>query len=72
MSLLVFRASMSGFVVTDYEARYPEAVTEIMRMISDGSLQARETIRPGGIAAFPEALLDIYRGTNTGKLVLEV
>lgn len=72
MSLLVFRASMSGFVVTDYEARYPEAVTEIMRMISDGSLQARETVRPGGIAAFPEALLDIYRGTNTGKLVLEV
>jgi NADPH-dependent curcumin reductase CurA len=70
MSLLVFRASMTGFVVFDYEDRYPEAVAEISRLISTGELTARETVVPGGVKAFPEALLGLFHGINTGKLVL--
>lgn len=70
MSLLVFRASMTGFLVFDYEDRYAEGVAEIGRLIGSGDLVARETIVEGGVEAFPEALLGIYRGINTGKLVL--
>ncbi|TNM36514.1 NADP-dependent oxidoreductase [Nocardioides albidus] len=72
MSLLVFRASMTGFVVFDYEDRYPEAVEAIAGMIGDGRMVARETVLEGGVDAFPDALLGLYRGVNTGKLVLKV
>jgi hypothetical protein len=70
MSLLVNRASMAGFLVFDYEDRYPEAVADIAARIADGSLIAREHEVVGGIDAFPDALLMLFSGANTGKLVL--
>ena len=72
MALIVARASMKGFLVLDYEDRYSEAIEGIGEMIRSGRLHARETIVPGGVPAFPEALLGIFRGINTGKLVLKV
>lgn len=72
MSLLVFRASMTGFLVFDFENRYPEAIDAIANMIADGRLVARETVLDGGIEKFPDALLGLYAGINTGKLVLEL
>jgi NADPH-dependent curcumin reductase CurA len=72
MSLLVFRASMTGFVVFDYADRYPEAVSAISDLIADGRLVARETVLEGGVQAFPKALLGLFGGVNTGKLVLKV
>lgn len=72
MSLLVFRASMTGFVVFDYEDRYPEGVAAIGELISAGRLVARETVLEGGVEAFPDALRGLFRGVNTGKLVLKV
>ena len=72
MSLLVFRASMTGFVVFDYEDRYAEARERIAGWLADGTVVARGTVLPGGVDAFPEALLGLYAGVNTGKLVLEV
>jgi len=72
MSLLVFRASMTGFVVFDYEKRYPEAIAQIGTWIRDGDVVARETVVTGGLDAFGETLLGLYQGINTGKLVLQV
>jgi NADPH-dependent curcumin reductase CurA len=70
LSLLVNRASMTGMVVFDYADRYAEAANEMARWIADGKLVAKEDIVPGGINAFPEALMKLFRGENTGKLVL--
>ena len=72
LSLLVNRASMTGMVVFDYAKRYGEAAQHIGKLLREGKLQAREDIVKGGVAAFPEALLRLFRGENTGKLVLEV
>lgn len=72
MSLLVFRATMQGFVVFDYEDRYPEAVAGISQLIAEDRLVATETILEGGIAGFPDALLGLFDGVNTGKLLLKV
>jgi NADPH-dependent curcumin reductase CurA/acyl dehydratase len=72
MSLVVLRASMTGFLVLDYEDRYPEAIEGISEMVRTGRLLARETVVSGGVRAFPEALLGLFRGINTGKLVLKV
>ena len=41
-------------------------------LISSGRMQPRETVLTGGVEAFPEALLGLYRGVNTGKLLLQV
>ena len=72
MALLVFRASMQGFVVMDYEDRYGEAIAGISELIGDGRFVATETILEGGVPAFPDALLGLFDGVNTGKLLLKV
>ena len=72
MSLLVFRATMQGFVVFDYADRYAEAVAEISELIAEGRLVATETILEGGVPAFPDALLGLFDGVNTGKLLLRI
>ena len=72
MSLLVNRASMTGMVVFDYADRYGDAAREMAGWIAAGKLKAKEDIVAGGVAAFPDALLKLFRGENTGKRVLRV
>jgi hypothetical protein len=72
LSLLVARASMTGMVIFDYAPRFPEAASELATWLSDGRLISREDILEGGVRKFPEALLGLFAGENTGKLVLQV
>ena len=72
MSLLVNRASMTGFVVFDYADRYAEAAAEMAGWMQEGRLKSLEDIATGGVETFPETLLRLFRGENLGKLVLEV
>jgi NADPH-dependent curcumin reductase CurA len=70
MQLLVARASMTGFVIFDYADRYPEAVAQLAKWLNTGELQSHEQIEHGDVADFPETLLKLFRGENTGKLIL--
>ena len=72
MSLLVNRASMTGMVVFDYADRYGEAAREMAGWIKAGRLKTKEDVVEGGIDAFPDTLLKLFRGENFGKLVLKV
>jgi len=72
MSLLVYRASMTGMVVFDYANRYPEATAELAEWLSAGKLRSLEDVVDGGVQAFPDTLLRLFKGDNTGKLVLKV
>jgi len=72
MSLLVNRASMTGMVVFDYAERYGEAAREMAGWIQAGRLKTKEDVVEGGIDAFPDTLLKLFRGENFGKLVLKV
>jgi NADPH-dependent curcumin reductase len=71
MSLLVNRASMTGMVVFDYADRYADAMKEMAGRIAAGKLKTREDIVEG-LQTFPETLLKLFKGENTGKLVLRV
>ena len=71
LSLLVNRASMTGFVVFDYAARYGEAAREMAAWLASGELKSREDVVKG-LSNFPEALLRLFSGANAGKLVLAV
>jgi NADPH-dependent curcumin reductase CurA len=70
LSLLVNRASMTGMVVFDYADRYAVAAAEMAQWIAEGRLVAKEDVVEGGIGAFPETLLKLFKGENFGKLVL--
>jgi NADPH-dependent curcumin reductase CurA len=70
MNLLVMRASMTGFVVFDYAKRYREGAAALAGWLRTGELRSREHVVRGDIAQFPEVLLALFRGENTGKLVL--
>jgi NADPH-dependent curcumin reductase CurA len=72
MALLVSRARMEGFVVFDFAARYGDAAKELAGWLGEGKIVSKEDVVEGGVEAFPEALLKLFRGENVGKLVLKV
>lgn len=72
LSLLVFRATMTGMVVFDYADRFGEAIAAIAGWMREGRIVSREHIVDGGVEAFPDTLLKLFAGENTGKLVLRV
>lgn len=69
--LLVKRARMEGFLLFDWMDRYDEAVRDLAGWVRDGRLRYREHILRGFEAA-PDAIAMLYRGENTGKLLIEV
>jgi NADPH-dependent curcumin reductase CurA len=71
LSLLINRARMEGFIVFDYAARYGEALRAMGAWYKAGKLKSRESVVEG-FDTFPEALLKLFKGENTGKLVLKV
>jgi NADPH-dependent curcumin reductase CurA len=71
LSLLVNNASMTGFTMGDYIARYGEAVKEMAGWVAEGKLVSREDIAEG-LENFPATLLRLFNGENTGKLVLKI
>jgi NADPH-dependent curcumin reductase len=70
MQLLVTRASMAGFVIFDYAERYPEGVAQLAKWLKTGELRSHEQIEHGEVSDFPDTLLKLFRGENTGKLIL--
>jgi NADPH-dependent curcumin reductase CurA len=71
MSLLVNHASMTGFVVSDYGDRYAEGLQEMAGWFAAAKLRSREDVAEG-LENFPETLLRLFSGQNTGKLVLKL
>ena len=72
LSLLTWRASMAGFIAYDYVDRYPDAVADLSRWLTEGRLTNIEHPVRGDIEAFPDVFQHLFAGQNTGKLVLEI
>ncbi|MEM9062237.1 MAG: NADP-dependent oxidoreductase [Pseudomonadota bacterium] len=69
--LLVARARMQGFLVLDYQDRFGGAIDALSGWIRDGRLNFEEHILEGADAA-PGAIDMLYRGQNSGKLLIRV
>jgi NADPH-dependent curcumin reductase CurA len=69
--LLTRRARMEGFVVFDYQDRYEEAVTRLAGWVREGRLRYAEDFLDG-IAACPDAIAGLYRGSNLGKRIIRL
>jgi NADPH-dependent curcumin reductase len=65
------RARIQGFIVFDFNARYPEARTWIGQHLKAGNLQQRLHVLDG-LDQAPAALGMLFRGENQGKLLVQV
>jgi hypothetical protein len=71
MSLLVNRARMEGFVVSDFMGRAPEAVMQMMSWVSSGQIVDRVDVQEG-LENAPRTLRRLFAGDNRGKQLLKI
>jgi len=71
MALLMYRARMEGFVIFDYEARYPEAQSQLREWLTAGKIRSHEDM-VDGFMEFPRALGRMFEGANTGKMLVRL
>ena len=64
------RARMEGFIVLDYASRFPEAVAQMREWMDEGRLQQSTTVIDG-FKQLPDALIKLFEGANTGKLMVK-
>jgi NADPH-dependent curcumin reductase CurA len=69
--LIVFRARMEGFLVTDYAARFDEAVPRLAHWVASGDLHWREDVTEG-LENAPRAFIGMLNGANRGKALVKV
>ena len=69
--ILMQRLRVQGFIVSDYAARYPEAVAALSGWMASGELKVRIDLAVGLEHALTQ-LKRLYTGGNTGKLLLQV
>ena len=68
---LIKRFRMEGFIVSDHMDLWPKAIGELVSLAAAKKLTWRETIRDG-IENTPQALVDLLRGDNFGKMLVRV
>ncbi len=69
--LIVARAKVQGFLVSDYGPRFGSALQELAQWLREGKLQYREQFEDG-IANAPKAFLGMLQGQNTGKQLVRI
>jgi NADPH-dependent curcumin reductase CurA len=69
--LIVFRARMEGFLVSDYAPRFGEALPRLARWVASGELQWREDVTEG-LENAPRAFIGMLSGANRGKALVKI
>jgi NADPH-dependent curcumin reductase CurA len=69
--LIVYRAKMQGFLVTDYAARFNEAIPRLARWVTNGDIRYRETVTDS-LENAPRAFVGMLNGENRGKALVRV
>ena len=70
-NLLMKRAMVKGFIVTDYAPRFGEAIAQLGQWLAEGRLQYRVDI-VDGLENAPSAVKKLFDGSNKGKLMVRV
>ena len=70
-ALLVNRALMKGFIITDYAARFAEGVMNLTQWLVAGKLKYAETVVEG-FENTPKAFIGLFSGENLGKQIVKV
>lgn len=70
-TLIQHRASVEGFLVSDYQDRFAEGARRMARWIQEDKLTYEETVTEG-IEEAPEAFMGLFEGVNIGKQLVRV
>jgi NADPH-dependent curcumin reductase CurA len=68
--LLGKSALMQGFTANIYQSRFPEGIQQLTKWIQEGKLKYTET-KIKGFDQLPLALIGLFKGENTGKMIVE-
>src|SRR6201998_4328323 len=69
--ILTRRLRWSGFIIFDHIAEFEAAATRLTEFALDGKVCHAEQILPG-LEHAPDAIAQLYRGDNHGKLIIAV
>jgi NADPH-dependent curcumin reductase CurA len=69
--LIVYRARMEGFLVTDYAHRFDEAAVRLATWVVEGKIKWREDVTEG-LENAPAVFMGMLRGENRGKALVKV
>lgn len=64
-------ALMQGFIVSNYEEKFPEAMKQLADYLADGKLTYSETIVEG-FENIPQAFMGLFKGKNQGKMIVKI
>jgi NADPH-dependent curcumin reductase CurA len=65
------RLRVQGFIVTDHTASFGDFLREVTPWVAEGKIEWRETV-VDGIENVPAAFAGLFRGANTGKMLVRV
>lgn len=68
--LLTRSVLMQGFIVGNFQAEFPEGIKQLATWVKEGKLKSTETIEHG-FEKLPEAFLGLFKGENTGKMIVK-
>jgi NADPH-dependent curcumin reductase CurA len=69
--LLTNRMKLEGFIVSEHMEVWPEALTELGKLVATKKLKYRESVAEG-LAAAPEAFIGLLKGRNFGKQLVKL
>ena len=70
-NLIFFCARMQGFLAHDYADRFDEFYPQMEEWVRSGAVKQRETVVEG-FENLPKALVALFEGANTGKMMVHV
>jgi NADPH2:quinone reductase len=70
-TLIQTRATVEGFLVSDFSERFGEATRQLGRWVQSGDVGYRQTITEG-LENAPDAFLGLFEGENVGKQLVHV
>lgn len=71
MNIVGKQLRMEGFIVTKYAAQFGEGIARLAAWMAEGKLRSSETVHEG-FDQMATALVGLFSGANTGKMVVHV
>ena len=70
-ALIIARAKVQGFLISDYFARFGPALAEMSQWVKSGQIKYREDI-VDGFENLPKAFIGLLQGENIGKRLVKL
>lgn len=64
-------ALMQGFIVSNYQDRFQEGISQLAKWLQEEKLTYEETILEG-FDAIPKAFIGLFEGNNKGKMIVKI